>query len=363
MAKKRSGLGMGLGALIPNSTPNNTPNNTPKKRGIDELIPRNLEPKINHNLNNQKPAKQTESSQNRTVQKLGDVNVKEELQSIPGAKFAQIDVSQIIANRQNPREVFDEDELNSLASSISELGVLQPIRVRVLPKDALHLAKNGEKYELIAGERRLRASKLAKQKTIPAIIADVKDDNILSEALVENLHRVDLNPLEEALAYDQLIKDFNLTQQSLADKLAISRSKIANLLRLTRAPLAIQKRIASGVLSEGHARTLLSIKDQKIMEDYANRVILEGISVRSLEEMVALLDSDVNNDTNKKKTSKVKVIKSSKNIKEFNNIAEKIAEKLDTVVDIKLKRNNNGELFIKFADLEDLERIFGEMFK
>jgi len=196
-----------------------------------------------------------------------------------GATFAEIPLSAIAPNPRQPRGVFDEDELEGLAVSIRDLGLLQPLLVR----------PNGDdRYELIAGERRLRASRVAGLTTVPAIIRETDDTDLLKEALVENIHRVQLNPLEEAAAYQQLLEDFGVTQEELAQSLGKSRPTISNGLRLLTLPPAVQRKVAAGVLSAGHAKAILALSDKRAQEGLADRIVAEGLSVRATEEAVRL---------------------------------------------------------------------------
>lgn len=363
MAKKKGGLGTGLGALIPNAANHSNlqsdfklekplKNSSAKTSSNHNSIQKGVDVVFGGVDQNSKKSPNKSS----TAIKFGEPHIKQDLQTIEGVEFKAIELSQIIANRKNPREVFDEEELSLLANNIKEYGVLQPIRVRPLFKDDEEYI-NGKRYEIIAGERRFRASEIAKLNQIPAIVADVKNDDVLSEALIENLHRVDLNPLEEAIAYDQLIKDFNMTQQQLSDKLAVPRSNIANSLRLLNAPESVQNKIASGVLSFGHAKAILGIKDAKVMTDLANKIINEGLSVRSTEEEVAIINLGQNKV--KSPTKKTHSSAQAQSIELASRYASVIADYLDTVVDVRLAKNERGQLIIQFADLPDLKRITG----
>lgn len=258
------------------------------------------------------------------------------LVEVPGAKFALIDPNLIVPNPQQPRSVFEAEPFAELVHSVREFGVLQPIVVR--PKDG--------GFELIMGERRLRASKEAGLSEIPAVIRDTADENMLRDALLENLHRANLNPLEEASAYKQMLEDFGTTQEELADKLGRSRPQITNTLRLLRLPVEVQAKVASGVLSAGHARALLGAPDEKSMIELANRTIREGISVRSLEELVA---------GTKGKSKKGKIIPGGK-MDMLKEMAQELSDELDTVVKITLGRKK-GQLVIEFGNIADLRRI------
>ena len=250
----------------------------------------------------------------------------------------EIDVNNISANPKQPRTVFDEDQLTELALSIKEVGLLQPPVVRSIG--------NG-KYQLIMGERRFRAAKLAGLKSIPVIIRQTSDDQLLREALVENIHRSQLNPLEEGAAYQQLLNDFGYTHDELATKLSKSRPVITNTMRLLNLPAAVQRRVAAGVISAGHARALLSLTDEKEIENLANRIVAEGLTVRAVEEIVASGGATVKGGS----------IRSGKIIApKLKEIADDLSDHLDTRVSVELGKQK-GKIVIEFATIEDLERI------
>ena len=255
---------------------------------------------------------------------------------VPGARFMELDPNQIVPNPQQPRSVFEAEAFAELVHSIKEFGVLQPIVVR----------SKGSGYELIMGERRLRASKEAGLTKIPAIVRETADENMLRDALLENLHRANLNPLEEASAYKQLLEDFGSTQDQLADKLGRSRPQITNTLRLLKLPLTVQSKVAAGVLSAGHARALLGAPDDLTMTAFAEKTVREGLSVRSLEELVANV---------KVKPSRGKIIAGGKTDM-LKEMAEEMGNALDTVVKIQLGRKK-GQLIIEFGNVADLRRI------
>lgn len=281
---------------------------------------------------------------------------------VPGTRFGELEVHLIIANTRQPREVFDEDELEELADSIKQIGVLQPIVVRPIDaRDEMYaevVAQREEqgfaelpRYELIMGERRLRASKLAGMNTIPAIIRDTEDTNLLRDALLENLHRTQLNPIEEAAAYQQLMSDFACTQQELSERIARSRSQIANSVRLLKLPPSVQRKLAAGVLSAGHARALLGLKNGAQMEALADRIISEGLSVRSTEEIVAL--GDVTEHVRSKKHAKRLPEPPSERA---SVIINRLTDLLDTRVTVQ-ESKKKGRIVVEFAGQEDLERI------
>jgi ParB family chromosome partitioning protein len=250
----------------------------------------------------------------------------------------EIELSNISANPKQPRTNFDEDQLTELALSIKEVGLLQPPVVRSLG--------NG-KYQLIMGERRFRAAKLAGLKSIPVIIRQTSDDQLLREAIVENIHRSQLNPLEEAAAYQQLLNDFNYTHDELAVKLSKSRPVITNTMRLLNLPVSVQRRVAAGVISAGHARALLSLTDEKEIENLANRIVSEGLTVRAVEEIVASGGAKV----------KAGTIRSGKILApKLKQISDDLADHLDTRVSVELGKKK-GKIVIEFATIEDLERI------
>ena len=250
----------------------------------------------------------------------------------------EIELSNISANPKQPRTNFDEDQLTELALSIKEVGLLQPPVVRSLG--------NG-KYQLIMGERRFRAAKLAGLKTIPVIIRQTSDDQLLREAIVENIHRSQLNPLEEAAAYQQLLNDFNYTLDELAVKLSKSRPVITNTMRLLNLPVSVQRRVAAAVISAGHARALLSLTDEKEIENLANRIVAEGLTVRAVEEIVASGGAKVRAGS----------IRSGKILApKLKQISDDLADHLDTRVSVELGKKK-GKIVIEFATIEDLERI------
>ena len=258
----------------------------------------------------------------------------------PGARLAQLDLDQITPNPQQPRTVFEADAFAELVHSIREFGVLQPIVVRPL----------GAGYELIMGERRLRASKEAGLLSIPAVVRETADENMLRDALLENIHRANLNPLEEASAYKQMLEDFGTTQDQLADKLGRSRPQITNTLRLLKLPMDVQDKVAAGVLSAGHARALLSTNDEITMRELANRVIREGISVRGLEEIVSGA---------KVRPGKATIRPGGKQDM-LKELAEEVGDHLNTVVKISIGRKK-GQMVIEFGNLVDLRRIIQDI--
>lgn len=306
MADKRIGLGRGIGALIPTS-------DNPAEAPIDVFFPAG---------GSQGP----------------------DLVAVPGARFGHIDINAIRPNSKQPRQVFEPEAFAELVHSIKELGVLQPIVVRSVPGEP-------GQYELIMGERRTRASKEAGLTKIPAIIRETADENMLRDALLENLHRSDLNPLEEASAYQQLLEDFGITQDELANRIGRSRPKITNSIRLLKLPAEVQRKVAAGVLSAGHARALLSLEDDKRQLELANKVINEGLSVRSLEEIVSLTKPSTPTKAKVRPGSKTDMLK---------GLADQVGDRLSTRVKIAIGKGK-GTITVEFGSMEDLKRIIKEM--
>lgn len=270
---------------------------------------------------------------------------RETLREVPGARFAEVPVGSIHANRKQPRTVFDEDEMAELVHSVREIGVLQPIVVRASPEGGEY------QYELVMGERRWRASREAGLETVPAIIRDTTDDDLLRDALLENLHRSQLNPLEEAAAYQQLLEDFGCSQEELAARIGRSRPQISNTLRLMKLPPLVQRRLAAGVLSAGHARALLGLQDPAEMEKLAQRIVAEGLSVRSTEEIVAMSDG-------LRRPSKPATPRAGARHERLDYLATSLSDRLDTNVKITLGAKK-GRVSIEFASVDDLNRIMG----
>ncbi|WP_320782380.1 ParB/RepB/Spo0J family partition protein [Streptomyces sp. CRN 30] len=259
-----------------------------------------------------------------------------------GAHFAEIPLDHIKPNPRQPREIFDEDALAELVTSIKEVGLLQPVVVRQLAP---------EQYELIMGERRWRATREAGLEAIPAIVRATDDDKLLLDALLENLHRAQLNPLEEAAAYDQLLKDFNCTHDQLADRIGRSRPQVSNTLRLLKLSSAVQKRVAAGVLSAGHARALLSVEDSEEQDRLAHRIVAEGLSVRAVEEIVTLMGS------RPQKAPRAKGPRAGARVSPaLSDLATRLSDRFETRVKVDLGREK-GKITVEFASMDDLGRI------
>lgn len=337
MTDRRRGLGRGLGALIP-SAPDSPAAGSARPRDVffssGEAAAESAEPPTDA------PATGT------GAQGRGDSEAPE-LQEVPGATFAEVPVAAVVPNPKQPRQVFDEDDLAELTHSIGELGVLQPIVVR--PVVSRETGPDDASYELVMGERRLRASILAGKDTIPAIVRDTADDDLLRDALLENLHRSQLNPLEEAAAYQQLLDDFGCTHEELASRIGRSRPQISNMVRLLKLPPLVQRRVAAGVLSAGHARALLGLNDGAGMERLAQRIVAEGLSVRAVEEIV-LLDGDLGAEAAPKRRTAQPADP------DLEAAASRLGDRLDTSVSITMGRKK-GRLTVDFASRDDLERI------
>ena len=305
MAAPKRGLGRGLGALIPTELVNNVATSS-----------NSVAQPVNANLN-----------------------------TVPGITFSEIDLNQIKPNAKRPRQIFEEDALTELTFSLKEIGLLQPIVVR---------AVGTNQYEIVAGERRFRAAKLAGFTKIPALIRDTLDTHMLRDALLENLHRAQLNPLEEAAAYQQLLEDFGGTQEELAAKLGRSRPQVTNTMRLLKLPPTVQKRVAAGVLSSGHAKALLGLAQSIDIENLASRIVAEGLSVRATEEIVSMGPTG-SSAAGAKKLPTLKA-------PGLTELADRLGDKLDTRVSITMGKAK-GKVVIEFSTLEDLRRIVAEIEK
>jgi ParB family transcriptional regulator, chromosome partitioning protein len=263
-----------------------------------------------------------------------------------GAVYREIDPAAIEANPRQPRQVFDEEALSELVHSIREFGLMQPIVVRAVPAPT-----NGQAhYQIVMGERRWRAAQEAGLATIPAIVRETADDNLLRDALLENIHRVQLNPLEEAAAYQQLLEEFDVTHDELATRIGRSRPLISNMIRLLRLPIAVRRRVAAGVLSAGHARALLSLEaGPEAQEELAARIVAEGLSVRATEEAVTLANRE---DTGKPSPPRRKPI----HMPGLQDVAERLSSAYDTRVTVSLGKRK-GKIVVEFGSVDDLQRI------
>nr|WP_244186351.1 ParB/RepB/Spo0J family partition protein [Arthrobacter agilis] len=291
------------------------------------------------------PRETGSSSSNVTMVRPDQGGSDASLIAVPGATFAELPLDSIHPNRKQPRVEFNEDELAELVHSIREIGVLQPVVVRPSQEGGT------TSYELVMGERRWRASREAGMESIPAIIRSTLDDDLLRDALLENLHRSALNPLEEAAAYQQLLDDFGCSHDELAGRLGRSRPQISNTLRLMKLPPLVQRRVAAGVLSAGHARALLGLGDPADMEKLAQRIVAEGLSVRSTEEIVALSGG-------LRRATKPSTPRDGARHERLDYLATSLSDRLDTNVKITLGAKK-GRVSIEFASVDDLNRIIG----
>jgi ParB family chromosome partitioning protein len=266
--------------------------------------------------------------------------------TVTGAVYREVPTDAITPNPKQPRQVFDEEALAELEFSIKEFGLMQPIVVRPLPDD---------QFELVMGERRWRASQRAGLETIPAIVRETAADDMLRNALLENIHRVQLNPLEEAAAYQQLLEEFGVTHEELANRIGRSRPAITNMIRLLKLPLPVQRRVAAGVLSAGHARALLGLEDLGAQEELAARIVAEGLSVRATEEIVTLAKNEA---PAKPKPAPRKPMQAPG----LQEVADRLSNSFDTRVKVELGRRK-GRIVVEFASVDDLERIVELMSK
>ncbi len=317
--KPRGGLGRGLGALIPTAPigpPAQAPGSVVNGGSAGTSVtgsPARLEP------------------------------AGRQLAPVPGARFAEIPVDSIVPNPKQPRQIFDDEALAELKISIAEVGFLQPIVVRETGPD---------KYELVMGERRWRAAQAIGREVIPAIVRDTKDDAMLRDALLENIHRANLNPLEEAAAYQQLLEEFGATHDELAKRIGRSRPQISNTIRLLNLPPVVQRRVAAGVLSAGHARALLGLTDSTAQEQLAQRIVAEGLSVRATEEIVSMAGSDEPHHPAAAKR------RARPHAPALSDLADRLSDRFDTRVMVDIGRSK-GKIVIEFATVDDLERIVG----
>jgi ParB family chromosome partitioning protein len=268
--------------------------------------------------------------------------VAEEAVGVPGARLLEVAVDDVVPNPKQPRQVFDDEALDELAHSVREFGLLQPIVVRDRPEGG---------YELIMGERRLRAAKAAGLETVPAIVRDTTDDALLRDALLENIHRVQLNPLEEAAAYQQLLEEFGATHEELASRIGRSRSQVTNTIRLMKLPVKVQTRVAAGVLSAGHARALLGLPEPEAMDALATRIVAEGLSVRATEEAVAMAAAE--RPTAKRRTRNISA-------PGVEDLGQRLSDVFETKVKVQIGRAK-GRIVVEFGSVDDLQRIIGLM--
>jgi ParB family chromosome partitioning protein len=343
---RRGGLGRGLGALIPTA-----PAAPPEP--VAEVDPTSTRP-AGDPLDPPAEASSVGASAVEPIAtgSAGEAEEAEEAEvrqlSVPlpvaGAVFTELPVTAIVPNSKQPRQVFDEEALHELAHSIQEFGVLQPVVVRrtdTLPEG---------QYELVMGERRLRAATAAGLTLIPAIVRQTADDAMLRDALLENLHRAALNPLEEAAAYQQLLQEFGATHDELAQHIGRSRSQVSNTIRLMNLPVPVQRRVAAGILSAGHARALLALSSAEQQDELASRIVAEGLSVRATEEQVAL----ALRDDNPKRTRRASTRRIT--APHLTDLADRLSDTLETRVRVDIGQRK-GKITVEFGSIDDLERI------
>ncbi|KUN27062.1 chromosome partitioning protein ParB [Streptomyces corchorusii] len=344
MSERRRGLGRGLGALIPAAPTEKAP--APAAMGGGGTSAPGAVPVLttDRGVAAAKVATLPPVAQEAEV---APANPAVEVPAPPmGAHFAEIPLDAITPNPRQPREIFDEDALQELVTSIKEVGLLQPVVVRQMGPG---------RYELIMGERRWRACREAGLEAIPAIVRATDDEKLLLDALLENLHRAQLNPIEEAAAYDQLLKDFNCTHDQLADRIGRSRPQVSNTLRLLKLSPTVQKRVAAGVLSAGHARALLAVEDSEEQDRLAHRIVAEGLSVRSVEEIVTLMGSRPQKASRSRGPRAGSVPSPA-----LNELATRLSDRFETRVKVELGQKK-GKITVEFASADDLERILSTL--
>ncbi len=333
---KRTGLGRGIGALIPTSE-------SAEARPVDVFFPgasRSSAP--SESVGDGADATSPDAPSEAVTRSDQSDQPGEDLIAVPGARLVHIDPNEIVPNPRQPRTNFDSDDLAELIHSVREFGVLQPVVVRTNDDGA---------YELIMGERRTRAARAAGLTAIPAIVRDTADEDLLRDALLENLHRAQLNPLEEASAYQQLLDDFGITQEVLATRIGRSRPQISNTIRLLKLPVPVQQRVAAGVLSAGHARAILSLDDVTAMQRLADKIVNEDLSVRAAEAASKTVGGS---------SSKVAPPKAGARRAHLDDVAQRLGDRLNTKVKIALTARK-GQINIDFATIQDLNRILAEL--
>ncbi|MGW4162536.1 ParB/RepB/Spo0J family partition protein [Streptomyces sp. NPDC004788] len=344
MSERRRGLGRGLGALIP-AAPQERQVPTAGAGAATVTSSPGAIPALGSDRGVAAAKLATLPASPQSPDSVVPV-AEPEPESPAGAHFAELPLDSITPNPRQPREVFDEDALAELITSIKEVGLLQPVVVRQI---------GPERYELIMGERRWRACREAGLERIPAIVRATEDEKLLLDALLENLHRAQLNPLEEAAAYDQLLKDFNCTHDQLADRIGRSRPQVSNTLRLLRLSPPVQRRVAAGVLSAGHARALLSVEDPEAQDKLAYRIVAEGLSVRAVEEIVTLMGSEPSSPVKPKGPRAGARVSPA-----LRDLATRLSDRFETRVKVDLGQKK-GKIVVEFASMEDLERILSTL--
>ncbi len=339
---KRGGLGRGLAALIPTSAPVAEPASETEDGATAGNAHAGSSPAVSL-----VPAPPANSPFSVPAPVPARAAEPEGALGVPGAQLREVAVDDVVPNPKQPRQVFDEESLEELSHSVREFGLLQPIVVR----ENGVAAGGRQSYELIMGERRLRAARAAGLDTVPAIVRDTTDDAMLRDALLENIHRVQLNPLEEAAAYQQLLEEFGATHEELASKIGRSRSQVTNTIRLMKLPVKVQTRVAAGVISAGHARALLGLQDADAQDALATRIVAEGMSVRATEEAVAMAAAE--QPATKRRPRKI----SAPGVEELGS---RLSDRFETKVKIQIGRAK-GRIVVEFGSVDDLQRIIGVM--
>ena len=318
---KRTGLGRGIGALIPTIE-------ATEDRPSDVFFP--------------KSATENDAPASSAADVVDTADESHDLVAVPGARLAHVDPHAVVPNPRQPRTHFDQDDLDELIHSVREFGVLQPVVVR---------DTGGGSYELIMGERRTRAARAAGLTSIPAIIRETADEHLLRDALLENLHRSELNPLEEASAYQQLLDDFGITQEELATRIGRSRPQISNTIRLLKLPVPVQQRVAAGVLSAGHARAILSLDSPESMQRLSDKIVNEDLSVRAAEAAAKTTDAAATKSVKPQAGARKAYL---------DEVAERLGDRLNTRVKVSLGMRK-GQISIDFASIQDLNRILEDL--
>jgi ParB family chromosome partitioning protein len=350
MTTKRGGLGRGLAALIPTGPAEAAPSPAPtfgaQTVGTQETAGR---PAGAPAVSLVPPPADTAADEGAPAPAdvLSAAEPETGALGVPGAQLREVAVDDVVPNPKQPRQVFDDEALEELTYSVREFGLLQPIVVREHGRnDAGRVS-----YELIMGERRLRAARAAGLDSVPAIVRDTTDDAMLRDALLENIHRVQLNPLEEAAAYQQLLEEFGATHEELAGRIGRSRSQVTNTIRLLKLPVKVQTRVAAGVISAGHARALLGLADAEAQDALATRIVAEGMSVRATEEAVAMAAAE--EPTAKRRTRKITA-------PGVEDLASRLSDAFETKVKVQIGRAK-GRIVVEFGSVDDLQRIIGLM--
>ncbi|MHC1558255.1 ParB/RepB/Spo0J family partition protein [Actinomycetospora sp. C-140] len=350
--ERRGGLGRGLAALIPTGPPETDGTAAPSRHGLgNQAADVMFGARRAEGPGAGEDDRDHGNGRDRAATTNGATAAPELSGEVAGAVYREVRLDGIRPNPRQPRTVFDEEALAELEHSVREFGLLQPIVVRELPEPEPGVDGGPQlTHELVMGERRWRAAQRVGLEHIPAIVRQTTDDALLRDALLENIHRVQLNPLEEAAAYQQLLTEFDVTHEQLADRIGRSRPAITNTIRLMKLPVAVQRRVAAGVLSAGHARALLGLEDAGTQEELAARIVAEGLSVRAAEEAVTLARGGTTNATKRAPARKPM------HAPGLQDLAERLSDQFDTRVKVELGQRK-GRIVVEFGSVDDLERI------